>query len=116
MVNGVRVFAAVSLHISRLAGRDCYSPFTIYYLLPSSFCRRGVYHALYFGDAVGGEAAALGVLAHGRLVRRDVDAVDLVSRDVTLDPLNLRPHLPQHPAGLLRDALQLFRRHVARAG
>src|SRR5215217_9368232 len=82
----------------------------------SSFRRRRVYHALYLGDAVGGEAAALCVFTHGRLVRRDVDAVDLVARDVALDPLNLRPHVAQHAARLLRDGLQLLRLQVARAG
>ena len=68
----------------------------------------------YIGEA--GEAAALCVLAHGRLVRRDVDAVDLVARDVALDPLYLRPHLAQHAAGLLRNSLQLLRGQIARAG
>src|SRR5215207_5654863 len=85
-------------------------------LTTSSFRRRRVDHAPDLGDAVGGEAAALRVLADGRLVRGDVDAVDLVARDVALDPLNLRPHLLQHAARLLRDGLQLLARQVARAG
>src|ERR1044071_2690897 len=67
---------------------------TVYCLLSTAlFRRRRVDHPLDVRDAVGGEAAALCVLADGRLVRGDVDAVDLVARDVALDPLNLRPHL-----------------------
>src|SRR5215207_2315589 len=92
-------------------------PATDYCLLTtSSFRRRRVDHAPHLGDGVGGEAAALRVFTHGRLVRGDVDAVDLVARDVALDPLNLRPHVPQHSARLLRDGLQLLRLQVARAG
>src|SRR4051794_40570644 len=67
-------------------------------------------------DAVGGEPALPGVLAHRLLVRREVHAVDLVVGDVALDPLDLRPHPPQDAAGLLRDGLELLGGQLPGAG
>src|SRR5205823_4293207 len=63
-----------------------------------------------------GEAALLRVLAHHLLVRRHVDAVDLVAGHVALDPLDLRPEALQDAARLLRDRLQLLRAELAGAG
>src|SRR5439155_16839405 len=67
-------------------------------------------------DPVRRDAPLLGVLADGLLVRRHVHAVDLVVCHVALDPLDLRPHFAQHPAGLLGDRLQLLRRQLPRSG
>jgi hypothetical protein len=36
------------------------------------------------------------VLPHSVLIWREVNAVDLILRDVTVEPLNLRTHLLQH--------------------
>src|SRR5262252_474313 len=70
--------------------------------------RGGVDARFHFSDVVGGEASLLGVLANCHFVRRDVDAVDFVSGNETLHPLNLRTDVADHSARLLRDGLQLF--------
>src|SRR5437867_786404 len=64
-------------------------------------------------DPVRRETALLRVLANRLLVGRHVHAIDLVVRHVTVDPLDLRTHLPQHPARLLRNPLQLLGCQVA---
>src|SRR6476659_93690 len=58
-------------------------------------------------DLIGWEATHPRMLAHHLLVRRDVDAVDLVVGDVALNPLDLRSELIQDVAGAHRDRLQL---------
>ena len=63
-----------------------------------SLGRRWFDHCPYPDDFVRGECAFPRVLAHHFLVRRDVDAVDLVVRDVAVNPLDLRPHLSEHAA------------------
>ena len=50
------------------------------------------------------------VFADDLLVGREIDAVNLVARDVALHPLDLRAELVQDAAGFLRDPLELFRR------
>src|SRR4051812_26499499 len=49
----------------------------------------------------------LGVLANEVFAGRPVDTVDLVRRDVALDPLNVRAEFAQNSAGRLRCRLQL---------
>src|SRR5262245_10438867 len=49
-------------------------------------------------------------------IRSDVNAVDLLLGEITVDPLNLWTHLAQHAAGLLGDALALFGGQFARSG
>ncbi|CAN5689939.1 hypothetical protein BH24ACT21_BH24ACT21_13060 [soil metagenome] len=49
-----------------------------------------------------------GVLADRVLVRGYVSAVDLVVRNLALDPLYLRTRVVLYVAGSLRDPLQLF--------
>src|SRR5206468_9249544 len=50
------------------------------------------------------------------LVRSVVHAIDLVARDVALDPLNLRSQAAQHAARFLRDGLELSGGELASAG
>ena len=52
-------------------------------------------------DLVRGEPTLPSVLTHGFLVRCNVDTVDLVISDVTLNPLDLRPDFSQNAARLL---------------
>src|SRR5262245_10070512 len=54
--------------------------------------------------------------SHGCLIRRNVNAVDLVVGDVALDPLDLRPHAVQDAARFLRDGLQLLHRQFPGSG
>src|SRR4051794_37444824 len=71
---------------------------------------------LDLGDRVCGEAALRGVFADHVLVWGDIDAVDLVTSHIALDPLDPRPKLLKHAAGCLRDGLQLLGRRVSNAG
>lgn len=50
-------------------------------------------HPAHGGNAVRGHPYPPGVLPDTVLVRRQVNAVDLVFRDVAVEPLDLRPHL-----------------------
>src|ERR671915_1119248 len=47
------------------------------------------------------------MLAHHRFIGRPIDTIDLVSRDIAVDPLDLRTHLVQDATGFLRDCLQV---------
>ena len=80
----------------------------------SSLRRSRIDDGLYLGDLVCGKPALAGVLFYHPFVRGDIDAINLVIRDITLDPLNSRPHLVEHSAGLLRYGLQLFGREAPR--
>ena len=51
--------------------------------------------AAHCGNAIGGDAGSESVLPDSLLVRRKVNAVDFVLSDVTVEPLNLRPHFLQ---------------------
>src|SRR5882672_7808244 len=77
---------------------------------------RRIDRAQDLADPVGGEAALGRVLAHHLLVGRHVHAVDLVSGDVAVDPLDLRAQALQHAARLLGDTAQLLLRQLAGAG
>lgn len=68
----------------------------------------GIDHVLDLGDPIGGEAALLGVFADHFFVGRNIHAVDFVSRNVAVYPLNLGPQFPQDAAGRLRNSLELF--------
>src|SRR5690349_19572154 len=58
-------------------------------------------------DLVRGEATQLRVASHQRLLARVIDAIQLVGRDIALNPLHARSEAGQHAAGLLRNGLQL---------
>src|SRR5689334_12896188 len=51
--------------------------------------------AAHRGNAIGGDAGSARMLPDSLLVRCKVDAINLVFRDITMQPLNLRPHLIQ---------------------
>ena len=87
----------------------------IRFLQPLLCCRR-IDHGPDFRDAVGWEAALPRMFAHRRLIRRNVDTVNLVSRDVAVQPLNLRTEIPQDAARLLRNRLQLLRLQIPGSG
>src|SRR6185503_12338616 len=75
-------------------------------------------HSRHFHDAVGGEAALAGVLFHGVRVGRVVDAVDLVTGDIAVDPLHVfsgRVHVVDHTARLFGDRLKLITRELSGA-
>jgi hypothetical protein len=59
------------------------------------------------------EAPLLSVFPNHCFVRSDVHAIDLVSRNIAVEPLNLRSHLVQHAARFLGNGLQFFARQVA---
>src|SRR4051812_48646253 len=73
----------------------------------------GIDDVLHLGDAVRRESSSHRVLADDVLIRSDIDTIDLVRRDVALDPLDLRPELLEYAARGLRYCLQLCRRRVA---
>ena len=52
-------------------------------------------HTAHRGNTIGWNACAAGVLPNAVLVGREVNAVDLVLRDITVKPLDLRPHFLQ---------------------
>ena len=56
----------------------------------------GVDHSSYSGDAVGGDAYAPGMLSDGRIVRSEIDAVDLVAGYVAMEPLDRGAHCLQN--------------------
>ena len=47
-----------------------------------------------------------GMVADGLLIRRNINAVDLIVSDVALDPLHSRQRA-NHAAGFLRDAVKV---------
>src|SRR4029079_2019036 len=68
-------------------------------------CRCRIDRALDLGNPVGGKAAHLGVLADQRRVLGQIDAVDLVLRDVRFHPLDVS-------AKLAEDGIRLFCRRA----
>src|SRR3972149_10211341 len=76
---------------------------------------RGIDDRLNLRDAVGADAALLGVPADHRLIGRDIDAIHLVARDVTVHPLYLGAELVQHGARRLRRLPPLLGRETPRA-
>src|SRR5688500_12392973 len=71
------------------------------------FSGRRIDDAADLADLVCRKAAALCVLANDVLVGCAVDAVDLVVRDVAVNPLNFGPQLAKHGTAGLRRALQV---------
>ena len=57
----------------------------------------------YGGDTIGGNACKAGVLPNSVFVWREVNAIDLILGDVTVEPLNLRPHCFQRLQGTQGD-------------
>src|SRR3954454_18394754 len=80
------------------------------------FRGRRVDHGADFADLVGRKAAALGMLADQVLVRRTVDAIDLVVRDIGMDPLNLRAEVAEDRTGGLRRHLEVLAAELPGAG
>ena len=79
-------------------------------LLPeNSLAGCGIDDGADLGNGVCREPSLLGVLANCSLVRGDVDAVNLVVCDITLEPLDAWSHGLDHAAGFLRDGVQLIR-------
>ena len=67
-------------------------------------------------DAVGRQAGEARMLAHGRFVRREIDAVDLVGGHEALDPLDLGAELREDAAGVLRGVFQVAGGEISDAG
>jgi hypothetical protein len=67
---------------------------------------------LYVRNTIRREAPLLSVFPNHCFVRSDVHAIDLVSRNIAVEPLNLRSHLVQHAARFLGNGLQFFARQV----
>ena len=80
------------------------------------FGRSGIDHPLDFGNAVGREAAFLGMLQDHFLVGSNVDTVDLVFGHVTLDPLDRGAKFVQNAAGLLGNCLHVLGADVPAPG
>src|SRR5438477_3273484 len=82
--------------------------------LRSGFRRGRVDGFANLRDTVCREPSLPGMFADQFLVRGDVDAVDLVIRNVAVQPLDLGTELAQHAAGSLRDGGELVGRHFTR--
>src|SRR6266850_7138139 len=63
-------------------------------------------------NAICGKAALLRVLPNRLFIWSDIDAINLVSSDVALQPLNLGTHPAQDATRLLRDCLELCSRKL----
>ena len=61
-------------------------------------------------DAISGKSPLPGVHQHCLLIRRNINAIKLIVRDVALHPLHSR-HFAQHAARSLRQVLQFRRAH-----
>lgn len=84
------------------------------YAAQLSFSGGRVNHTANRGNAIGREAALRGMVAYGLFVGGDVDAIDFVVGDVALDPLHAGKSA-NHPAGFLRDGVQVGSREFAGA-
>src|SRR5689334_13120209 len=80
---------------------------------PGLLRRGGIDDVHNSGNAVDRKTTLFGMLPDELLARRDVHAINLVARDVTLLPLHLRPQSTQHIAGFLRDRFEFLRRQCA---
>jgi hypothetical protein len=72
-----------------------------------SLRRRWVDESADSGYAIGRKTDALSVFLDGRLVRRKVNAVNLVAGYIAMEPLDLRAHSLQNADRLLGDFPQL---------
>src|ERR1039457_3713393 len=59
------------------------------------FQRSRINQTAHCGNAIGGDAGFARVLPDALLVRCEVNAIDFVFRDITMQPLNLGSHLIQ---------------------
>jgi hypothetical protein len=73
----------------------------------NSFCGGGVNETANGADTVCGKANAFGMFLDGGFVRSEIDAVDLVASDVTVEPLDFWAHAFQNVDGFLGDFAQL---------
>jgi hypothetical protein len=71
------------------------------------FGGRWVDHAANRGNTIGGDAYALSVLMNNGFVARHVYAINFVSSDVAVQPLNVRPEGLQNVGGFLRNFAEL---------
>lgn len=71
----------------------------------SLLCGCGINHRLDFRNSIRGESALGGVLADELLIRRDIDAVNLVLSHVTVNPLNLGSQVLENATGFLGYSL-----------
>jgi len=65
------------------------------------FCRRRIDNPFYFRDTIRRKSSLRGVFAHGRLIRSDIHAINLVVGHIAFKPLDLRPDLLEDAARLL---------------
>src|SRR5260370_19482874 len=70
--------------------------------------------AAHGGNSIGGDGGSESVRPDSLLVGRKVNAVDLVFRNITIEPLNLRSHLLQDLQRLKRDLPDLRLRERSR--
>src|SRR5450432_1552666 len=56
------------------------------------------------------------MLPHHLFIGRNVDAINLVLRNIAVQPLDLRPHVVQHTARFLRDRHHIRRSDAAYIG
>jgi len=77
---------------------------------------RGVDDGIYPGDRVSREAALPGVLTDHLFIGRVVDAINLVTCHVAVNPLDLRAEFAKDTAGGLRDGLKLRGRELSGTG
>src|ERR1035438_8899272 len=75
----------------------------------------GVNHRFDFRDGIHGKLTTTGVLTNDFSVGGDIDAIDLVVRNITLHPLNLRPQRLHNTTGRLRNYSELLRGQLARS-
>ena len=73
------------------------------------FCRRRINNRFDFGNPIRWKASLFGMLAHGRLIRGDIHAIDFVIGYIAFEPLDLWSQFPKDTARFLRDSLQLIR-------
>src|SRR5438046_1214353 len=79
------------------------------------FSRRGIDNRRDLGNLVGRKSTLPCVFANHLFIGGAVNAVDLVVRHITLDPLNLRSQVPEHSTRFLRNGVELVFRKLSRA-
>ena len=84
--------------------------------LTSGFGCCGVDDAADLSNRVRWESPLSGMFPDEILVRRNVDAVDLVSGDIAVDPLNLGTEPAEDAAGGFGDGFELVVREFSSAG
>src|SRR5580692_3495176 len=95
-------------------GLLCWGSADLQVRIRALLCGRRVDHRANLRDSIRRKPALRRMFADRLFIRSDVNAINLVVGNVTLHPLDVRTHFPQHTAGLLRDTLQLLGRQLAR--